>query len=193
MVKELKKNETQPDTGVSWNLGTPFNLRLLIHYVGDMHQPLHTVSRFTPEYPDGDMGGNLFPLQEKDGINELHALWDSTLYEWDEDFGEPLTEEGWNKLGEISNTLRWEHSKYDLDMAAYLKKPESQWAEEGYALATAFVYKIQENTLPSDDYLNGCRDIVHKQLALGGYRLAKLLTQIYKDEVKDQRVLDQYE
>ena len=58
----------------------------MIHYVGDMHQPLHTVTRYAPDFKNGDMGGNLFMLTPKDNINELHALWDSTVYEWDEDF-----------------------------------------------------------------------------------------------------------
>jgi hypothetical protein len=26
-------------------------LRFLIHYVGDLHQPLHTVARVNPSYP----------------------------------------------------------------------------------------------------------------------------------------------
>jgi hypothetical protein len=35
-----------------------FALRLVIHYVGDLHQPLHTVSEVDYEYPAGDRGGN---------------------------------------------------------------------------------------------------------------------------------------
>jgi hypothetical protein len=41
-------------------------------------------------------------LKEKDGINELHALWDSTIYEWDNDIVRPLNETGWEILGNIS-------------------------------------------------------------------------------------------
>jgi hypothetical protein len=86
MAKNLKENQTNPDTGVSWDLGDSFNLRLLIHFIGDIHQPLHTVSRYAEEFPEGDMGGNLFMLTQKGEINELHALWDSTIYEYDQDF-----------------------------------------------------------------------------------------------------------
>lgn len=57
-------------------------MRLLIHYVGDIHQPLHATSRVDHEYISGDRGGNSFPLQAKDSVNELHALWDSVLYEF---------------------------------------------------------------------------------------------------------------
>jgi hypothetical protein len=37
MTNTLKQNKTNPDQGVSWNLGDSFNLRLLMHYVGDIH------------------------------------------------------------------------------------------------------------------------------------------------------------
>ncbi len=56
-------------------------MRLLIHYVGDIHQPLHATTKFDSSYPAGDRGGNSFKLLEKDGIKELHAAWDSILYE----------------------------------------------------------------------------------------------------------------
>ena len=35
-------------------------LRLLIHYVGDFHQPLHCIDRYSDDYLNGDIGGNLF-------------------------------------------------------------------------------------------------------------------------------------
>jgi hypothetical protein len=71
-------------------------MRLLIHYVGDMHQPLHTVTRYAPDFPNGDMGGNLFNLTARDNITELHAVWDSLIYEYDDDFTQPLNESMWD-------------------------------------------------------------------------------------------------
>lgn len=56
-----------------------FNLRLLIHYVGDIHQPLHSVSRYTAEFPDGDRGGNSFLLPKMGEVSNLHSLWDSVM------------------------------------------------------------------------------------------------------------------
>lgn len=56
-------------------------MRLLIHYVGDIHQPLHATTKFDATYPSGDRGGNSFKVLEKDGIKELHGVWDSILYE----------------------------------------------------------------------------------------------------------------
>ena len=58
-------------------------MRLLIHYSGDIHQPLHCSSRVNHEYPKGDRGGNDFPLTPMGDIKELHAAWDSVLMEFD--------------------------------------------------------------------------------------------------------------
>lgn len=55
-------------------------LRLLIHYVGDSHQPLHCMNRVDDEFPKGDAGGNDFPLKYHYDVDELHALWDVVIY-----------------------------------------------------------------------------------------------------------------
>jgi len=83
------------------------------------------------------MGGNLFMLEEKEDINELHALWDSTIYEYDQDLQQPLNDSAWNFLGNISEKLRTEHT---VDFFDDLDAPESEWASEGYKLALSTVY-----------------------------------------------------
>ena len=55
-------------------------MRLLLHYAGDIHQPLHATSRVDHEYPKGDRGGNDVPLPSKVGAKNLHSVWDSVLY-----------------------------------------------------------------------------------------------------------------
>jgi len=57
-------------------------MRLLIHYCGDIHQPLHATSRVDHEYPKGDFGGNAVPIPEKEGAKNLHSVWDSVIYEF---------------------------------------------------------------------------------------------------------------
>ena len=59
-----------------------YALRLLIHYVGDIHQPLHCSSRYDKTHPNGDRGGNLFELPYHYGSDDLHGVWDSILYEF---------------------------------------------------------------------------------------------------------------
>src|SRR5262249_7972913 len=53
----------------------------LMHLVGDAHQPLHAVSLFTIEYPQGDRGGNRIFIRARPGggILKLHELWDGLI------------------------------------------------------------------------------------------------------------------
>ncbi len=59
-----------------------FTLRMLIHYVGDVHQPEHSTALVNSEFPNGDRGGNSEKIPSKDGVNNLHFVWDSAIYEY---------------------------------------------------------------------------------------------------------------
>ena len=51
------------------------------HIIGDLHQPLHAASLFSPEFPKGDQGGNaevaLRDPPYPDSSAKLHLIWDS--------------------------------------------------------------------------------------------------------------------
>lgn len=64
----------------SESVGKSYALRLLIHYLGDVHQPLHCSSRVDKAFPEGDKGGNMFPLPNHFQSDDLHGVWDSVLY-----------------------------------------------------------------------------------------------------------------
>lgn len=52
--------------------------RYLIHMVGDIHQPLHSVALFNHTYPKGDQGGNLLRIKLLNGSTaNFHSFWDS--------------------------------------------------------------------------------------------------------------------
>lgn len=59
-----------------------YALRLLIHYLGDVHQPLHCMDRVNDEYPEGDRGGNEVPIPYHYRADNLHALWDAVIYKF---------------------------------------------------------------------------------------------------------------
>ena len=65
--------------------GKSLAMRLLVHYVGDFHQPLHLAEVVDKENPKGDLGGNTFNVDGKYGVNNLHSLWDSVLYAYHTD------------------------------------------------------------------------------------------------------------
>lgn len=64
--------------------GKSYALRLLIHYLGDIAQPLHSTTRVNDEFPKGDLGGNRVPLPYHYTVDNLHALWDAAIYEFHE-------------------------------------------------------------------------------------------------------------
>src|SRR5262249_21923632 len=54
-----------------------YDLVWLIHLVGDVHQPLHGVQRFTKAQPDGDSGGGDVKLCSTPNCTySLHSFWD---------------------------------------------------------------------------------------------------------------------
>ena len=57
-----------------------FALRLLIHYHGDIHQPFHDVAEVDSTNPTGDEGGNAEHITPINGVENLHAVWDSVIY-----------------------------------------------------------------------------------------------------------------
>ena len=68
---------------------------MLVHFLGDIVQPLHNMGRFTRKYPDGDRGGNAFKLKSKYGVTNLHSLWDKVLYEERNNIPRPISAEDW--------------------------------------------------------------------------------------------------
>jgi len=62
------------------NLAKSYALRLMIHYMGDIHQPLHCLDRFDAANPSGDLGGNTFTLPNHYSSDNLHSVWDKLIY-----------------------------------------------------------------------------------------------------------------
>jgi len=74
-----------------------FALRLIIHYVGDIHQPLHATSEVDDAYPKGDRGGNDEYINPSiDGVGNLHAVWDSVIYSYPGYPDMPLNDSDWD-------------------------------------------------------------------------------------------------
>src|SRR4051812_39800330 len=56
-----------------------YSLSWMIHLVGDLHQPLHAIARYSAALPDkgGDRGGNEVQVVAANGATlALHAYWD---------------------------------------------------------------------------------------------------------------------
>jgi len=150
-----------------------FFLRMLMHMVGDIHQPLHCISRYAADTPDGDLGGNRFPIAVP-GTRNLHAYWDRGLGL----FPKPLTKRiDTKKVAQLATeiTERYPPAFFGdkLDNHNVMK-----WSWESYHLARQFAYTAHWKQQPSAAYRKRGQAIVQQQLALAGYRLAQLLETI---------------
>jgi len=150
-------------------------LRVLIHLVGDIHQPLHCVARFTRDQPRGDRGGNLFLLSGE--IENLHFYWDSLAGR----FPRVSPDGSWEpSIRSFAGEVRRALSPAELATAARDLDPET-WVRESFDLANRAVYSdIEPGSAPSPAYEARAREESVRRLALAGVRLGGVLNQVLK-------------
>lgn len=149
----------------------------IFHLLGDSHQPLHTVSLFTTQFPDGDRGGNLFfirPDPSSTTTQNLHAYWDNIL----------LTDETYEAARARAAALANAHPRKSLDELARSGDFETWTRQESYDLAVSAAYrqgnlkgssdKNQGIRLPPD-YQAAAQQIAQRRVVLSAYRLADFL------------------
>jgi hypothetical protein len=144
-------------------------LKFIIHFVGDIHQPLHTGR---PE----DKGGNKIP-RVWDGVNtNLHAIWDSLIIEkghqdifsiapkanQEDIYGPYLT----NKFKDTKLTVR---QLTDVNV----------WVDECLQMRPdAYTYMDEDAAHYSERFI----DTVDSRIYLAGVRLAAMLNQMVMQE-----------
>jgi hypothetical protein len=157
-----------------------YALRLLIHYIGDIHQPLHATSRVDSKYPKGDAGGNFFTLPTKDGAKNLHSVWDSMVYEHPETPSLPYSSSDWNSLG---NTVSSMVAKNIFSPSDYENVDINSWANESFELAKSSVYSdITEKKALPQSYIDENQKAIDKQIVIGGLRLAYVIKTIFGNQ-----------
>jgi hypothetical protein len=147
----------------------------IFHLMGDAHQPLHTVSLFTTEFPDGDRGGNLFfirPNPSRSTTQNLHAYWDNIL----------LTDDRYEPARELALRLEKRSARAPGKFPA--ESHFTKWTRESFDLAVSTVYrkgKLQIGTNRNlgtplaRDYHPSAERAAERQVALAGHRLADFL------------------
>jgi hypothetical protein len=165
-------NRDAPDLSKAWML------RILLHTVGDVHQPLHCVTRFTEAQPQGDRGGNLFLLAGPPRYN-LHAYWDGVAGLLPE-----ISPQGdWQEaVHQWTDRLQEEVAAGGLgaeELAALSRADSAAWARESFELALSTVYDgIEEGGSPTPQYEARAQAAGARRLVLAGHRLAQLLNQV---------------
>lgn len=131
-------------------------LLFLVHFVEDIHQPMHTGLR-------EDRGGNDAKVTFYGFDTNLHALWDTYL-----------------PAGFIEDWQVFASAQVDRITGGELAKPELDtpevWLEESHRLAHSNAYTESENL--GEDYYRKNRPVVELRLRQGGVRLAALLNQV---------------
>lgn len=135
-----------------------FHLKMLIHFVGDMHQPLHIGL-------EGDRGGNRIQVRWFNEGSNLHTVWDSKMLDsYEMSYTELAANADVLTKSEVEaiqkgSVLDWIYDVRELTKDVYAG------AKDGDKLSYDYMYK----------YMNPLR----KQLQKGGIRLATLLNEIF--------------
>ncbi len=144
------------------------SLKLLVHFVGDVHQPMHCITR-------DDSGGNarlVFFLDQARAVN-LHSVWDSTI---------------------LRHTLNGASDKvFAAAIDARISSADAKrlstgtpeaWANESHEVAVKDAYDgVPADGAPpklGENYVKRAEDDVRSQLAKAGLRLAALLNKIFE-------------
>lgn len=152
MEKEVKnpKNTKEEKT---------FALKMIIHLVGDLHQPMH-VSRAE------DQGGNKIKVKFQGKDTNLHSLWDSALIEYN---GKTYTEMA-TAYDNLSDSKIKELQADDL----------TKWLFESYQISNQLYKEVEENPNLDYTYYPKHSEIYKERIQKAGIRLAGLLNTLFK-------------
>lgn len=181
-TRHLKSSEEDAFGSSKSIFGKGISIRMLMHFVGDVHQPLHASDRITVSRPEGDAGGNLFPIKNfnEKQMDNLHYLWDTMFEDPKSNIKGPINQSGYNLIKNLAGDIKKQHSRKSLQSTMDENPDPLSWAMESNEIAQSFVYKnIQENDWIPKKYLDQGRKICRRRIALAGYRLADKLREIH--------------
>jgi len=135
-----------------------FDLKMLIHIVEDVHQPMHVAHA-------DDKGGNDFKVTWFNEPTNLHAVWDSKLIDF-------------QQLSYTEYAASINHTT-PAQRAEWQSAPISKWLFESNQIAEVLYTDIK----PGDDlgykYNFSHIDTLNRQLLKAGVRLAGVLNSIF--------------
>jgi len=135
-----------------------FYLKLLIHLIGDLHQPMHIGLA-------EDKGGNDFKLQWFYKDTNLHRVWDKDMIN--------SFDMSYNELAENADILSKKQVK------AIQKGSVIDWVNETHQLTKKVYASVQPNENLRYRYSYDHFKTVRSQLQKGGIRLAKVLNDLF--------------
>lgn len=133
------------------------NLKYIIHMVGDMHCPVHV------KYPDVKMN---FNIKIKGKEYRYHNVWDAQILE------QPHS---WHYM-------EWQHQldRCSKDEKARIAKgTPREWFHETAIDCRKIYDGIEPNSEQGKDFLNAMHPLAESQILKAGYRLAKVLNDLF--------------
>tara|TARA_R110002012_G_scaffold19465_3_gene70225 strand:+ start:2108 stop:2878 length:771 start_codon:yes stop_codon:yes gene_type:complete len=135
-----------------------FHLKMLIHFVGDLHQPMHA-SRAE------DKGGNNIQVQWFGEGSNLHRVWDKNLIE---SYGMTYSE----LAAELIDVDRKERK-------AIQEGTIYDWVDESHEICAKLYDSVEIGEKLGYRYSYDYNELLFKQLQKGGLRLAKVLNDVF--------------
>lgn len=136
-----------------------FNLKMLVHFMGDLHQPLHIGLA-------DDKGGNDFQVRWfSDGTN-LHTVWDYKMIDF--------YEMSYTELASNTDVL----SKQQVE--AIKKGSVLDWMYDSRVICENIYQNTEIGEKLGYEYMYKYMDTLRFQLQKGGIRLAEVLNEIFQ-------------
>lgn len=136
-----------------------FRLKMLVHFIGDLHQPLHTGRA-------DDMGGNKIKVKWFKKDTNLHRVWDSNMLDSQK-----------MSYTEIAATMK---RPPFIDVEEIAKGDVVSWYNESKELSYVVYDSAKPNENLSYDYSYKYYPIMKERINYAGIRLAKVLNEIFK-------------
>jgi len=160
-------------------------LSFLVHFLGDIHQPLHCAER------NNDGGGNAVEVTWQNpppGTLNLHSVWDGELVKRN------ISLAGKQNYNDYAVWVVQHLSAAERNYATLNSetiepgKPENviAWAESSHTIARNVAYSkpAQPGVTTLDQaYFDAAVPKVQQQLRLGGVRLARILNEIFDKDI----------
>ncbi|NND00600.1 MAG: hypothetical protein HKN85_10505, partial [Gammaproteobacteria bacterium] len=150
-------------------------LAFFVHFIGDVHQPLHVGRR-------ADFGGNKIEVKWFGEATNLHKVWDELLI--------ASMELSFTELATFLNRVSSE------DQQSWTSTGYLDWAKESKAIReqvyefgnqkSAYYLNVKESPVLKWDYRHNALPIIKSRLSKGGIRLAAKLDQIFYNYPEDK-------
>jgi hypothetical protein len=133
-------------------------LRVLIHLVGDLHQPMHTARK-------EDLGGNKVYLTWFGERSNLHKVWDESVVDY-------------QQLSYTEYATAINHPTKE-QLKAWRAASLQDYVFESYMICNEIYTNIKPDQKLGYRYNFEYIDTINEQLLKGGVRLAKIINDIY--------------